>query len=100
MKAWNFCLALRIGLVLLAHAVVGIVASSALRAAELPIVKGDVTFSKDIARILQRSCQNCHQPNSVAPMSLINYQQGRPWAKSTKEPPLLRDKRGVMPPWS
>jgi hypothetical protein len=30
-----------------------------------------VTFTKDIAPILQRSCQNCHQPDSVAPMSLI-----------------------------
>ena len=31
----------------------------------------EVTFSKDIAPILQRSCQNCHRPDSVAPMSLI-----------------------------
>src|SRR5580692_9481850 len=60
---------------------------------------GDVTFSKDIAPILQRSCQNCHQPNSVAPMSLITYQQVRPWARSIKERTALRDKRGVMPPW-
>ena len=28
-----------------------------------------VTFNKDIAPILQRSCQNCHRPESVAPMS-------------------------------
>ncbi len=47
-----------------------------LPAAELPTVTGDVTFSKDIAPILQRSCQNCHQPNSVAPMSLITYAAG------------------------
>src|ERR1700685_3556758 len=70
---------------------------SPLTAAET--VAGDVTFSKDIAPILQRSCQNCHQPNSVAPMSLISYQQTRPWAKSIKERTLLRDKRGAMPPW-
>ena len=71
---------------------------SPLPAAELPTVTGDVTFSKDIAPILQRSCQNCHQPNSVAPMSLITYTQARPWAKSIKERTLLRDKRGAMPP--
>src|SRR5437588_9197639 len=99
MKARNLCLALRVGLVLLTPAVVGIVASSALRAAELPVVKGEVTFSKDIAPILQRSCQNCHQPESVAPMSLITYKDVRPWAKSIKTRTLLRDKPGVMPPW-
>ncbi len=32
-----------------------------------------VTFTKDIAPILQRSCQRCHRPNSLAPMSLIDY---------------------------
>ena len=30
------------------------------------------TFSKDVAPILQAKCQECHQPNSIAPMSLIN----------------------------
>ena len=34
----------------------------------------DVTFTKDIAPILQRSCQKCHRPNSLAPMSLITYE--------------------------
>lgn len=67
--------------------------------AGLPSINGDVTFSRDIAPILQRSCQNCHQPNSAAPMSLITYAEVRPWAKSIKERTLLRDKRGAMPPW-
>ena len=66
---------------------------------ELPAVPGPVTFSKDIAPILQRSCQNCHQPNSVAPMSLITYQEVRPWAKAIKQRTLIRDRRGAMPPW-
>ena len=43
------------------------------------------TFTKDIAPILQRSCQNCHRPNSVAPMSLITYEDVRPWARSIKQ---------------
>ena len=38
----------------------------------------EVTFSKDIAPILQRSCQKCHRPNSLAPMSLIAYEEVRP----------------------
>ena len=58
-----------------------------------------VTFTKDIAPILQRSCQNCHRPGSVAPMSLITYQDVRPWARAIKNRTALRDQPGVMPPW-
>jgi hypothetical protein len=58
-----------------------------------------VTFSKDIAPILQRSCQNCHRPNSVAPMSLLTYEETRPWARSIKQRTGLRDKPLAMPPW-
>jgi hypothetical protein len=54
-----------------------------------------VTFSKDIAPILQAKCQDCHQPNSIAPMSLITYQETRPWAKSIRERVLTHQ----MPPW-
>jgi hypothetical protein len=54
-----------------------------------------VTFSKDIAPILQSKCQDCHQPNSIAPMSLISYQETRPWAKSIRE----RVVTPQMPPW-
>src|SRR5215469_5410833 len=71
----------------------------AFAADELPQVQDPVTFSKDIAPILQRSCQNCHQPNSVAPMSLITYKEVRPWAKAIKERTSRRDKQGAMPPW-
>ena len=41
----------------------------------------DVTFARDIAPILQRSCQNCHRPDGVAPMSLVTYEEVRPWAR-------------------
>jgi mono/diheme cytochrome c family protein len=61
--------------------------------------KDPVTFSKDIAPILQRSCQQCHRPNSVAPMSLLTYEEARPYARSMKARTALRDKRGAMPPW-
>ena len=54
-----------------------------------------VTFSKDVAPILQAKCQECHQPNSIAPMSLITYQEVRPWARSIKERVSTRQ----MPPW-
>jgi len=58
-----------------------------------------VTFSKHIAPILQRSCQNCHRPDSVAPMSLLTYEEARPWAKSMKFRTGLRTKPNAMPPW-
>src|SRR5262245_46288756 len=60
---------------------------------------GDVTFSKDIAPILQRSCQNCHRPDGVAPMSLVSYEDVRPWALSIKRRTGLGPHAGVMPPW-
>jgi hypothetical protein len=53
------------------------------------------TFAKDVAPILQRSCQNCHRPGSVAPMSLLTYEEARPWARSIKTKVTARE----MPPW-
>jgi hypothetical protein len=58
-----------------------------------------VTFTKDIAPILQRSCQNCHRPGSVAPMSLITYEEVRPWARSIKHRTGIVGTPDVMPPW-
>jgi hypothetical protein len=54
-----------------------------------------VTFNKDIAPIFQRSCQGCHHAGTSAPMSLVTYNETRPWAKSIKERVATRD----MPPW-
>ena len=54
-----------------------------------------VTFSRDVAPILQRKCQDCHRPGQMGPMSLITYEQVLPWA------PLIRTKvvNRIMPPW-
>ena len=54
-----------------------------------------VTFARDVAPILQRSCQACHRPGSIAPMSLLTYEETRPWARSIKERVSARK----MPPW-
>ena len=59
----------------------------------------DVTFSRDIAPILQRSCQNCHNPVGVAPMSLVTYQDARRFSRRIKERTAIRDRAGAMPPW-
>jgi len=54
-----------------------------------------VVFTKDVAPILQSKCQACHQPNSIAPMSLVSYEETRPWARSIKTRVAARQ----MPPW-
>ncbi len=54
-----------------------------------------VTFTKDVAPIIQKNCQMCHRPGEVAPMSFMNYKEVRPWARSIREQVVSR----VMPPW-
>jgi len=58
-----------------------------------------VTFAMHVAPILQRSCQNCHRPDGVAPMSLVTYEEVRPWARAIKTRTSIGPKAGVMPPW-
>jgi len=53
------------------------------------------TFYKDVLPILQNNCQTCHRPGEVAPMSLLTYEQARPWARAIKT--KTTDKQ--MPPW-
>src|SRR5438105_6162527 len=67
--------------------------------AQQAAVPSDVTFTRDIAPILQRSCQNCHRPDGVAPMSLVTYEEVRPYARAIKQRTSLGPHRGVMPPW-
>jgi hypothetical protein len=76
------------GFVVLSFAVAGV-----LSAAEL----GDrpVTFTKDIAPIFQEKCQDCHRSAGMAPMSLVTYEEVRPWAKAIKQRVVNRQ----MPPW-
>jgi hypothetical protein len=52
-------------------------------------------FNKHVLPILQDHCQVCHRPGEIAPMSLLSYEQVRPWVTS------IRDKvsRRTMPPW-
>src|SRR6266567_2569034 len=58
-----------------------------------------VTFTRDTAPILQRSCENCHRPDGVAPMSLVTYEDVRPWARAIKQRTGIGPRAGVMPPW-
>ncbi|MCU1338305.1 MAG: hypothetical protein JWO19_3886 [Bryobacterales bacterium] len=53
------------------------------------------TFAKDVAPIFQEKCQACHRAGSMAPMSLVTYDETRPWVKAIKERVVTR----TMPPW-
>ena len=58
--------------------------------------KTSATFTKDVAPILYKRCIECHRTGEIAPMSLLNYQEVRPWAKSIRQRVVERS----MPPWS
>jgi len=71
-------------------AVAAIATTMSITAADAP-----VTFSKDVLPILQKNCQSCHRPGQIAPMSLLTYDEARPWARSIKTKVESRQ----MPPW-
>ena len=70
-------------------------AFAAQQSHESPSAEEVVTFTRDVAPILQENCQICHRPGSVGPMSLLTYQQVRLRA------PLIKDKVAAreMPPY-
>ena len=57
--------------------------------------KGDVTFHKDIARILQNRCQQCHRQGGVGPFELMTYEQ----AKERRKMISYVVEKDIMPPW-
>lgn len=68
-------------------------------AEDFGIEPSEVTFTRDILPILQRSCQNCHRPGGGAPMSLITFNEVRPWAPLILARTAIRDRMGAMPPF-
>ena len=53
------------------------------------------TFAKDVAPIFYSKCVECHRPTMFAPMSLVKFDEARPWAKSIRNRVSTR----TMPPW-
>jgi hypothetical protein len=86
-------------------AAISVVASLIAASSTVSAATGDApaspTFTRDVLPILQRSCQDCHRPEGlnlggmVAPMSLVTYDEARPWAKSIAQ----KVKAKEMPPW-
>jgi hypothetical protein len=60
-----------------------------------PALAEGPTYSKDIAAILQKNCQDCHRPGQVAPFSLLTYDQAR---KRGSDIAHVTGER-LMPPW-
>ena len=54
-----------------------------------------VTYSNQVARILQNNCVECHRPGQIAPFALTNYDEAAGWAEMIEE--VVREQR--MPPW-
>ncbi len=79
------------GIIVVAFTAMVVVATAAKKSS--PVT---ATFTKDVAPILYNKCIECHRPGEIAPMSLLNYKEVRPWAKSIRERVVDR----TMPPWS
>src|SRR5580700_4687810 len=77
------------------HVLVGYVLAVGLFPAGIFAQTPGPSFGKDIAPILYAKCAMCHRPGEVAPMSLMSYNEVRPWAKAIKARILTRQ----MPPW-
>jgi mono/diheme cytochrome c family protein len=65
------------------------------RAVSKEPAKAPVTYSGQVARILQDNCQVCHHPGTAAPFSLLTYQDAVKWGDTIRE--AVTEKR--MPPW-
>jgi Copper type II ascorbate-dependent monooxygenase, C-terminal domain len=53
------------------------------------------TYNKEISRLMQAKCGQCHQPGKIAPMSLLTYDDVSTYAQDIQR--VLQDKS--MPPW-
>jgi hypothetical protein len=67
--------------------------SLAVWAAAHDIITTNLTYTRDISRIMTRRCLSCHGQASAIP--LTSYEEVRPWAVDIKEQVLAR----AMPPW-
>ena len=72
-----------------------LVLSLAVGPAAVGQVPNEVTYAKHVAPIIQQKCQVCHQPNSIGPMPLTNYEEVSKAARRIK----ARVSARLMPPW-
>lgn len=58
-------------------------------------VESSLTFHRDIARLLQDHCQECHRPGGIGPFALMKYDEAARWSEDIKS----FTASGQMPPW-
>ena len=75
--------------------VAGIAGTSRVSTEQATPHRASPTFTKDVAPIVYKHCAQCHRPGEVAPMSLLSYEDVRPWARAIKSKVVSRE----MPPW-
>src|SRR5438093_4192798 len=54
-----------------------------------------VTFTRDVAPLLQQHCQECHRPGQIAPFALLSWEQA--YSRREKIRKVVTGRR--MPPW-
>ena len=62
---------------------------------EAPVIVANPTYTRDIAPIVQKNCQECHRPGQVGPFALETYEQVRKRAADIAS--VVEDR--AMPPW-
>ena len=75
--------------------VMGTVAVPQPASAQTPAAGRPPTFTRDVAPIFQEKCEACHRPGNIGPMSLVTFEEVRPWVRSIKTRVASRE----MPPW-
>ena len=60
-----------------------------------PKAEGSITYARDVSRVLQKNCQECHRPGQIGPMPLTTYEDALAWSDTVRE--VIEQKR--MPPW-
>ena len=60
-----------------------------------PVPNSDVTYTKQIARIMDANCVYCHRTGQIAPFALTSYDEVAGWAGMIDE--VVQSQR--MPPW-
>jgi peroxiredoxin len=71
------------------------VAGCLITRAPRPRAAATLTYARDVARIVQNRCQECHRPGQIGPMPLLSYDDVSTWAPMIRE--VVEEKR--MPPW-
>ncbi|QEL14427.1 redoxin domain-containing protein [Limnoglobus roseus] len=61
-----------------------------------PVKAGEpVTYTKQVSRILQAKCLECHRAGEAAPFALDSYKSAKSWSAMMRE--VVAD--DIMPPW-